>query len=57
MDEEEIKLVHEAIKTYGDGFWNSNPFNDEEGNEMLFDEVVTMVNKNGYDLKLVKKEC
>jgi len=48
MDKNEIEKVHEVIKERGDSFWNV------EGNEELFDEVVSMLNEVGYDLKLVK---
>ena len=53
MDPKEIETVHAAIKEHGDSFWNSNPFGTE-GNELLFDEIILMLNKSGYDLRLVK---
>jgi len=48
MDEASKELVRRIIKKYGDDFWR------EEGNEYLFDEIVEMLNKAGYDLVLVK---
>ena len=57
MKEEEIKIVHEAIKTFGDSFWTD--IDQVEGlasNNYLFDDIIKYVNQMGYDLKLEKLE-
>lgn len=57
MKEEEIKLVHEAIKKFGDSFWTD--FDQVEGlasNDYLFNDIIKYVNQMGYDLKLEKLE-
>jgi hypothetical protein len=57
MREEEIKIVHEAIKQFGDSFWTD--FDEVEGlatNNYLFNDIVKYVNQMGYDLKLEKLE-
>ena len=57
MKEEDIKIVHEAIKTFGDSFWTD--FDQVEGlasNNYLFDDIIKYVNQLGYDLKLEKLE-
>ena len=48
MEDEEIKLVHRIIRKYGDSFWQ------EENNEYLFDDILSMLQQAGYDLKLVR---
>jgi len=53
MKKEEIETVRNAIKEFGDGFWTDQA--EVEGtvaNDSLFDEIITFVNKAGYDLKL-----
>jgi len=50
MNEEDRKVVRRVIKEFGDSFWR------EEGNEFLFDEIVEMLNKAGYDLQLVERK-
>ena len=57
MKEEDIKIVHEAIKTFGDSFWTD--FDQVEGlasNNYLFDDIIKYVNQAGYDLKLEELE-
>jgi len=57
MTKEELKIVHEAIEQFGDSFWKDiNEVEGLEGNKYLFDEIITYVNKHGYDLKLEKSE-
>ena len=60
MRKEELEVVHEAINRHGDSFWNDPSEGNEIGNASwngyLFDEVVDMLEKDGYELKLVKKE-
>jgi hypothetical protein len=56
MEKKDVKLVKGIIKEKGDSFWNDNPFNnDDGGNEVLFDEIIEMLNEAGYDLVLVQK--
>ena len=53
MKEKDVREVHRIIEKWGDEFWNEG-----EGkckNIYSFDEIVEMVNKEGYDLKLEKK--
>ena len=62
MKEWELKFVHEAIDKHGDSFWND----PSEGNEMgnidgswngyLFDEIISMLRMDGYDLELVNDD-
>ena len=60
MKEEELKIVHEAIDNHGDNFWNDPSEGnvienkDECWNGYLFDEILDMLRKDGYSLKLVK---
>ena len=64
MKKEELRIVREAIDRHGDSFWNDPSSNPDDNNVMgseswngyLFDEVVDMLEKGGYELKLVKKE-
>ena len=60
MEREELEVVYKAIDKYGDGFWNDPSEGNEEGNPSwngyLFDEILEMLEKDGYELKLVKKE-
>jgi hypothetical protein len=47
---QDIELVKQLIKDNPqDDFWIDG------NNEILFDEIVDMVNRGGYDLKLIKK--
>lgn len=65
MKKEELEVVHETIDKHGDSFWNDPSSNPNDNNAMvdpswngyLFDEVVDMLNKDGFDLVLVKKEA
>lgn len=67
MKKEELDIVHKAIDKHGDSFWNDPSSNPDDNNAMedlngnwngyLFDEVVNMLEKDGYDLELVKKEA
>ena len=58
MKKEELEVVHKAIAEHGDGFWNDDEsIGDVDWNGHLFDEVVDMLEKDGYDLELVKKEA
>lgn len=53
MRKEEIEFVKKAIKEFGDGFWTEKPEDEEtSSNDSLFDEIVSFVNKAGYDLRL-----
>jgi hypothetical protein len=58
MLKEEIEIVHKAIEIFGDDFWTEGKEISEVivSNKHLFDEIVTYVNKHGYDLKLTKLE-
>ena len=50
MTKQDIERIEKLIK--------ENPYDDfwvDDNNELLFEEVVEMVNKGGYDLKLIKK--
>lgn len=49
MKKEDIKKVRSLVQKYGDGFWS------EKDNDYLFEDIVSAVNKAGYDLILVKK--
>ena len=62
MKEEELKLVYEAIDKHGDSFWNDPSSNPDDNNAMgsdswngyLFDEIISMLRMDGFDLKVVK---
>jgi len=61
MKKEEIEVVYNAIKLFGDGFWTEFPVCLDEDNALisnmyLFDDILEFVNEAGYDLKLVKLE-
>ena len=60
MKEKELELVYEAIDNHGDSFWNDPSEGEvmgaEDWNGYLFDDVVEMLEKNGYGLRIVKKE-
>ena len=64
MKAEDIKIVHEALEEFGDDFWKEIPGEigrdmneiEEVSNTYLFNEIVSCVNKAGYDLVLVKIE-
>ena len=62
MEVEDIKTVHKALEEFGDDFWREIPSEvgrdlnivEEVSNTYLFDEIVSCINKAGYDLILVK---
>jgi len=54
---EEKEKVYECIRNDGDSFWNDLDFFDEAGetwNGYLFDDLLKILEKNGYDLVLKK---
>ena len=53
MDDEDKSIVHEAIKSHGDDFWREGK-NGGGWNGFLFDEIVKLLNQDGYDLKVVR---
>jgi len=58
MKEEELEIVYKAIEAHGDSFWNDpSEGNEKDGNwnGYLFEEILDMLEKDGYELKLVKK--
>ena len=58
MNTPEIKIVHECIAAFGDGFWTEKAeANDETvSNIHLFDDILAYINAAGYDLQLIKVE-
>jgi len=56
MKEEELEIVFRAIEKHADGFWNEEP---REGNEAwngyLFLDILDAVQKEGYDLRVVRR--
>lgn len=55
MEPEEIELVKEVIRNVGDSFW-THTSNGIDGNWGLFAEIVEMLNEEGLDLKLVRRD-
>jgi len=56
QEREKIKLI---LYEYGDDFWregNDNILGDnvDTTNTVLFDDIVEVLNSQGYDLKLIK---
>jgi hypothetical protein len=56
LNKPEIDIVHEAIKTLGDSFWNETPDEGMVSNAHLFDDILAYINAAGYDLQLIKVE-
>jgi hypothetical protein len=54
MDDINKLIVHRAIRKHGDDFWNDKDIPDEEWNGFLFDEILSILEKEGYTLELVK---
>ena len=55
MERGEADIVKLAIQKHGDDFWNNEPEGEEfDSNTLLFDDIVSFLNKEGLDLKLVK---
>lgn len=60
MKKEELELVYDAIDGHGDSFWNDPSEGNERGNidgswnGYLFEEILDMLKKDGYDLRVVK---
>jgi len=56
MKEEELEIVFRAIEKHADGFWNDE---SREGNEAwngyLFLDILDAVQKEGYDLRVVRR--
>ena len=53
MKEEEIQIVHKAIEQFGDSFWNEKPDEDMVSNKYLFNDILSYINKAGYDFQLI----
>jgi len=56
MEVEELRIVFRAIEKHGDSFWNNAP-RSEEWNGYLFLDIVDALEKEGYDLKVVKRSA
>ena len=59
MKQGEVDIVKLAIKNHGDDFWNDEP-EEKDGvivsnREGLFTEILSFLNKEGLDLKLIQK--
>lgn len=59
MKPKDLEIVHDAIEKHGDDFWNGHDSEEQargqkHWNGTLFDEVVSFLNKEGLDLKVVK---
>ena len=54
MEKEEKEKVYQAIKNHGDSFWNDS----EHGwNGYLFEDILSYLEKDGLDLKLVNSRA
>ena len=57
MNKTDIQKVVDIIEERGDSFWSyDNGDGVSQSNAHLLDEIVSLANQAGYDLKLVKKE-
>lgn len=54
MKKEELEIIYKIIKENGDSFWNDE-IGETGWNGYLFEEILDMLAKKGYDLKLVAK--
>ena len=58
MKQGDIDIVKLAIEKHGDGFWNDEPEEDAiivSNRDGLFNEILSFLNKEGLDLKLIQK--
>ena len=56
MIKRDLERIKEVIREKGDDFWKEEGDGDGiVGNLYLIDEIVTLLNIEGLDLKLVKK--
>lgn len=55
MDEKSKKKVYDAIRKHGDSFWNDKAMTQDDGNWLLFEDILSYLNKEGLDLELVLK--
>ena len=53
MNKPEIDIVYDCITEFGDEFWNEEPDEDMVSNKYLFNDILTYVNKAGYDFQLI----
>jgi len=59
MKEEELARIREVLRTRGDDFWNDRKLDEQdralgiEGNSVLINEIVEILNEAGLDLVLV----
>jgi len=51
MNNRDRQIVYEAIRKYGDDFWNDTETPDG-WNAFLFDEILAMLRKAGFTLEL-----
>jgi len=54
MKKEELEIVYRAIEKHGDSFWNEGKGSDV-WNGYLFLDILDAVQKEGYDLRVVKR--
>jgi len=52
MKAQDVRKVRQLLEKYGDSFW-SEEF-DGCNNTILFEEILEILNRVGYDLKLLK---
>ena len=55
MKREDINKVKACIRKYGDSFWTDKE-RGTSSNDELFNDIISAVNKAGYDLTLIKRE-
>jgi hypothetical protein len=56
MNKRDINKVRKAILKHGDDFWTDRPEDKEmSGNEVLFNEILGLLGKEGLDLKLIQR--
>ena len=54
MERNEKEVVYAAVRKHGDYFWNDG--RGDWWNGYLFDEMLSFLDKEGYDLALRKKD-
>ena len=59
MERNEKEVVYAAVRKHGDAFWNNgsgDSMTKDGWNGYLFDEMLSFLDKEGYDLALRKKD-